>query len=228
MTRSVRAARRSRRGRPPAGHSDAHRQVVLDSAFQLLVERGYRRTTMAAVAERAGSSKETLYAWFGDKPGLFVALVRREAEAMNQRVLLALSSERVTDPAETLTAFATGLLRLLLGERSVAINRAAIGELDSAPELAGVLLAQGRHRTGPIVEAYLARLAAQGHLAIDDPAEAFTLLYGLVVQDLQIRALLGDRLPERDLAQHARAAVNRFLALTISRTGSAAKARPGR
>jgi AcrR family transcriptional regulator len=227
MTQSVRATRGSRRGRPPAGHSDAHRQVVLDSAFELLVERGYRRTTMTAVAERAGSSKETLYAWFGDKPGLFVALVRR-AEAMNQRVLLALNSEHVSDPAETLTAFATGLLRLLLGERSVAINRAAIGELDSAPELASVLLAQGRHRTGPIVEAYLARLAAQGRLAIDDPAEAFTLLYGLVVQDLQIRALLGDRLPERDLAQHARAAVDRFLALTTSKTRSAAKARPRR
>jgi AefR-like transcriptional repressor, C-terminal domain len=58
-----------------------------------------------------------------------------------------------------------------------------------------VLLAQGRHRTGPIVEAYLARLAEAGVLGIDDPAEAFQLLYGLVVRDLQIRVLLGEPPP---------------------------------
>lgn len=68
------------------------------------------------------------------------------------------------DPVETLTHFAANPLRLLLGERSLAINRAAISELGGAPELSEVLLAQGRHRTGPIVEAYLARLAGQGRL----------------------------------------------------------------
>jgi AcrR family transcriptional regulator len=85
---------------------------------------------MAAVAERAGSSKETLYAWFGSKQGLLTALIRREAEAANQAVAAALDSEKAAaDPAGTLTAFATNLLRQLLGERSVAINRAAIADL---------------------------------------------------------------------------------------------------
>jgi AcrR family transcriptional regulator len=217
-----------RRGRPPAGASASHRQVVLDAAFELLVERGYQRTTMAAVAERAGSSKETLYAWFGDKAGLFTALIRREAETANQAVEAAFEggpagSARQAghpDPAEVLTGFATNLLRLLLGERSVALNRAAMAELGGGrgPELAGVLLAEGRHRTGPIVEAYLARLADQGHLDIDDPADAFQLLYGLVVSDLQIRVLLGEPPPGRAaIAAQARAAVDRFLSLAGSR-----------
>ena len=118
-----------RRGRPPAGTSAAHREVVLDAVFELLVERGYQGTTMAAVAERAGSSKETLYAWFGGKQGLFTALIRRQAEAANQAVAAALDDDGGTDPAATLTAFATNLLRLLLGERSVALNRAALAEL---------------------------------------------------------------------------------------------------
>jgi hypothetical protein len=84
--------------------------------------------------------------------------------------------------------------------------------------LATVLLAQGRHRTGPIVEAYLARLAAEEHLGIDDPADAFRLLYGLVIQDLRIRVLLGEPPPGRDaLAEQARVAVERFLALTAGR-----------
>jgi AcrR family transcriptional regulator len=217
-----------RRGRPPAGASAAHRQVVLDATFQLLVERGYQGTTMAAVAERAGSSKETLYAWFGSKQGLFTALIHRQAQAANQAVADAFQATgaadggRSADPAATLTTFATNLLRLLLGERSVALNRAAIAELGGGAtqrsgELAAVLLAQGRHRTGPIVEAYLARLAADGHLHIDDPADAFQLLYGLVVQDLQIRVLLGEPPPPpAALAAHARTAVHRFLALTTT------------
>ncbi|HSO55545.1 MAG TPA: TetR/AcrR family transcriptional regulator [Actinomycetes bacterium] len=214
-----------RRGRPPAGTSAAHREVVLDAVVELLVERGYQGTTMAAVAERAGSSKETLYAWFGGKQGLFTALIRRQAEAANQAVAAALDDDGGTDPAATLTAFATNLLRLLLGERSVALNRAALAELGGgraagrapAGELAAVLLAQGRHRTGPIVEAYLARLAEAGVLDVDDPAEAFQLLYGLVVRDLQIRVLLGEPPPAPEaLAVQARTAVERFLALTAA------------
>ena len=124
------------------------------------------------------------------------------------------------DPAATLTAFAANLLKLLLGERSVALNRAAIADLggrDPGGELAAVLLAQGRHRTGPIVEDYLARLAAAGHLRIDDPAAAFQLLYGLVIQDLQIRVLLGEPPPRPSaLAEQARVAVGRFLTLTAT------------
>ena len=210
-----------RRGRPPAGGSSAHREVVLDATFELLVERGYQGTTMAGVAERAGSSKETLYAWFGSKQGLFTALIRRQAEAANQAVAAALDGDGAgSDPAATLTAFATNLLRLLLGERSVALNRAAIADLggrEPGGELAAVLLAQGRHRTGPVVEDYLARLAAAGHLRIDDPAEAFRLLYGLVIQDLQIRVLLGEPPPRPGaLATQARVAVERFLVLTAT------------
>jgi hypothetical protein len=61
------------------------------------------------------------------------------------------------DPAETLTRFATGLLGLLLGERSVAINRAALAELDG--ELAAVLLGEE-----PPAEA---AIAAQAHRAVE-------------------------------------------------------------
>ena len=206
-----------RRGRPPAGTSAAHRELVLDATFDLLVERGYQGTTMAAVAERAGSSKETLYAWFGSKQGLLAALLRRQAEAADQAVTAAFDGgpPAAPDPAATLTAFATSLLRQLLGERSVALNRAAIA--DTGGELAAVLLAQGRHRTGPIVEAYLARLADGGQLRVDDPAEAFRLLFGLVVQDLQIRVLLGEPPPgPAALAALARVAVERFLALSAA------------
>ena len=58
------------------------RAHILDVAAKILAERGYRDTTMLEVARRASASKETLYAWFGDKLGLFEAVMRRNAGAV--------------------------------------------------------------------------------------------------------------------------------------------------
>lgn len=169
---------------------------------------GYVNTTMLAVAQRCRSSKETLYRWFNSKEGLFAALIEREAEATNQSVAELFDSD--ADPVETLLALARNLLLLLTGPRSIAINRAAMHD----PELARLLLTHGRHRTGPLVEEYLQRLRSRGILSIDDPGEAFQLFYGLVLQDLQIRTLLGEAPPSEAIVQRtAEQAVQRFLTL---------------
>lgn len=206
MTQLVR-----RRGRPRSGEADARRTAILDAAFAELVASGYDATTMLAIARRAGASKETLYTWFGNKEGLFAALIRQQSERTNERVAAALAEDR--PPRDVLIDFATNLLSLLLGPRSLAINRAAI----SAPDLAAALLRHGRHTTGPMVERYLSCLAADGEVAIDDPVEAFQLLYGLIITDWQIRALLGETPPAAAwIVAHATRAVDRFLALTVA------------
>ena len=198
----------SRRGRPRAGEHEARRQAVIDAAYEELVEHGYERLTMLGIASRAGASKETLYSWFGSREGLFVALINDNAEGAAARVEKALEGR--DDPRETLVGFATGLLLLLTGDRSVALNRAAM----QSEELAVILLASGRHRVGPLVEKYLARISDEGRLAIEDPADAFRVLFGLVVQDTQIRVLLGEPPPStKVLKDQAATAVDRFLAL---------------
>ncbi|MCQ6551897.1 TetR/AcrR family transcriptional regulator [Streptomyces sp. C10-9-1] len=204
----------SRRGRPRQGEADARRAAVLEAAFAELVQHGYAGTTMLGIARRAGASKETLYHWFGNKRGLFAAMIRRQSELANAQMAAAL--ERRSDPRETLTGFAVSLLQLLLGTYSITLNRAAI----AAPELADVLLAEGRHTTGPLVADYLARLAEDGELAIGEPEDAFRLLYGLVVSDSQIRVLLGEP-PPTDIQDRARRAVDRFLTLTAHGSGGA-------
>ncbi|MFE3457533.1 TetR/AcrR family transcriptional regulator C-terminal domain-containing protein [Nocardiopsis aegyptia] len=199
----------SRRGRPRAGEQARRRRAALEAALAELLERGATGITMQAVATRAGSSKESLYAWFGDRQGLLAALIEWQAERVNAAVTTAL--DRSADPRDTLTAVARNLLTLLVGDVSAALNRAAM----TSPELAGLLLRHGRHTTGPLVAEFLAHLAEEGVLRIDDPEEAFRLFYGLVVRDLQIRVLLGERPPSEDaIGVQARIAVDRFLALT--------------
>jgi AcrR family transcriptional regulator len=204
----------SRRGRPRAGEREQRQQRVLDAALGELVEHGYDDVTMLGIASRAGVSKETLYSWFGSRDGLFEALIRRNADASAARVRAALHAADVRQGSPsvraTLVGYATGLLSLLTSEGSVALNRAAM----RSPRLAELLLRSGRHRIGPLVEGYLGELHAGGWIHAPDPPAAFRLLYGLVVQDTQIRVLLGERSPSsRTIRAHAAAAVDRFLRL---------------
>ena len=181
---------------------------VLDAAFEILVERGEPGMTMSAIAERAGASKETLYAWFDRREGLISAMIAHQADATVGRVERALID--VDDPRATLTEFAERLLRLLTDPRSLALNRAAM----SNPTLADQLLTSGRHRVGPIVERYLDRLGGDGVLEIDDAGNAFETFYGLAIRDSQIRALLGEAIDiDRIAADRAHEAVSSFFAL---------------
>ncbi|WBB63039.1 TetR/AcrR family transcriptional regulator C-terminal domain-containing protein [Streptomyces sp. WMMC500] len=204
------ADRPGRRGRPRAGEQAARRQAVLEAALAELLEHGVGGMTMQAVAARAGSSKESLYAWFGNRQGVLAALIEQQAHDVNAAVAAAVDRP-AEPPRTTLLAIARNLLTLLVGDVSVALNRAAM----TSPELAALLLRHGRHATGPLVADYLRRLADGGLLHLDDAEEAFQLFYGLVVRDWQIRVLLGEDPPGRDAVRAAaQTAVDRFLALT--------------
>jgi AcrR family transcriptional regulator len=197
-----------RRGRPKAGEAERRRVEVIEAALDELVENGVAQTTMASIAQRAGASKETLYAWFGSRDGLVAALIRHNADASAERVRRAVAGGDET--LDTLMEFGANLLRLLTGPSSIALNRAAM----TIPSLAEELLASGRHRVGPIVEEYLTRLDAAGVIGVDEPATAFETFYGLLIRDSQIRCLLGEPAPDADaIGLRSREAVEQFVAL---------------
>ena len=58
-----------------ADQAQRTRGRVLDAAFGLFVERGYAGTTVAAVAEKAGVSPETIYLSLGGKRGLLEGVI---------------------------------------------------------------------------------------------------------------------------------------------------------
>lgn len=184
---------------------------MLDAAFAELIERGDDKVTMLAIARRAGASKETLYSWFGNREGLFRAMIVENADATSEGVRRALSGD--SDPELTLASFGRGLLGLLTNERSVALNRASMVNL----ALAADLLEHGRYRVGPIVEQYLAGLDGQAGLRVLDPAAAFETFYGLLIRDSQIRVLLGEAPPSAEqIGERADEAARQFIELFSS------------
>ena len=189
------------------------RAHILDIAAKVLAERGYRDTTMLEVARRANASKETLYAWFGDKLGLFEAVVRRNAGRI--RVALNGHLDEETSVEAALTDFGRGLAAHLLCDNAVAINRAAISEARSGPSLAGSLSKSGREPIQRAFVRYLEQCHERGLLRVEDPDEAVDTFVGLLLGDAQTQRLLGvmEAPGEADIEGRATRAAEKFVRL---------------
>ena len=71
----VKRARRKYHSPLRADQAEQTRRRVLEAAFDLFADRGYAGTTIAAVAERAGVSPETIYLSVGGKRGLLEGVI---------------------------------------------------------------------------------------------------------------------------------------------------------
>ena len=189
------------------------RDEILDIAIEVLAERGYREANMLEVARRARASKETLYAWFGDKRGLFEAVIKRNAASVQEVMESQLEAD--SPVAEAMEAFGRALLSLLVGDSAVALNRAAISEAASDPKLAETLTKEGRQATLPSFIRLLELQAGRGTLALGAPEDAAEDFLGLLLGDLQIRRLQGvlPALSKAKVEARAKAATEKFLRL---------------
>lgn len=166
-------------------------EEIEKAAYEVLEEKGYSGTSMLGVARRARASNETLYNWYGDKQGLFKALVMRNADEVRSLLELELASGQA--PLKTLERLGPKLLSLLLGNRAVALNRAAAA--DPSGELGETISTAGRETVMPLIQRVLEDARERGQLAFGDPGETAALFLDLLVGDLQIRRVIG-RLPE--------------------------------
>jgi AcrR family transcriptional regulator len=165
------------------------------TAYEVLEAKGYGGTSMLGIAKKARASNETLYNWYGDKQGLFQALVTRNAEEVKSHLEAELKSDN--DALSILRTLGPKLLTLLTGDRAVALNRAAAA--DSSGELGATLANAGRDAVFPLLEKVLVRAKQDGQLFFERSDEAVGLYLDLLVGDQQIRRVIG-RLPTPTLA----------------------------
>lgn len=181
---------------------------IEQAAYDVLEKKGYAGTSMLAIARAAKASNETLYSWYGDKTGLFKALVARNASEI--RTLLTDRIDTGSDALDTLADFGPMLLDMLTGPRAVALNRAAAA--DPSGELGAAISTEGRETIAPLVANVLMQARAQGHLAFDETAETLDLYLGLLIGDLQIRRVIG-RAPAPTEAERIRRSKRAIAAL---------------
>ena len=195
---------------------------VLDAALALLVEAG-DTLTMTSVARRASCSKESLYKWFGDRDGLLTATVQWQASKV-RAVPVNPEAFNLASLTAGLQRFASDWLHVLSGTISVALNRVAVGHAGSDKHDLGVIVLEN----GPFAMARRLKPLLQlgrdtGLLRFDETDEAFRTFFGLVVRDVQIRLLLGDRLELTDasIERDSLRATQQFLALYGAQTEAA-------
>lgn len=160
------------------------------AAYEVLEAKGYGGTSMLGIAKKARASNETLYNWYGDKQGLFQALVTRNAEEVKSHLEAELKTDR--DALSILGTLGPKLLTLLTGDRAVALNRAAAA--DNSGELGATLSKAGREAVFPLLEQVLLRARRDGQLTFEHSGEAVGLYLDLLIGDQQIRRVIG-RLP---------------------------------
>lgn len=188
-------------------------QAVLTAALDLLVEAG-DGLTMTAVARRASCSKETLYKWFGDRAGLLTATVQWQAA----KVRVPAVDRRTLDPQalrQSIQQFARDLLATISGPTSVALNRLAITHATEDNGLGAIVLDNGRFTMGKRLRPVLEAGRDARMLRFDNTETAFRTFFGLVLRDVQIRLLLGDKLSltARDIEADAERATDQFFTL---------------
>lgn len=162
-------------------------------AYRLLEQRGFAGTGMQAIALAARASNETLYRWYGDKMGLFRTLISRNAEI----VAAAIREARHEGEHGLAVLDRTGpvLLRMLLGDRAVALNRAAAA--DPTGELGQTLGESGRNTVTPLIGQVMAEALQRGEIAgrpgdrSVTPGDLSELWLALLIGDLQIRRVTG-------------------------------------
>ncbi|MBY5581377.1 TetR/AcrR family transcriptional regulator [Rhizobium leguminosarum] len=185
------------------------RQAEIEAAaYELLKERGYRSTSMLDIAKAAKASNETLYRWYGDKNGLFKTMVESNARATKAALNTAIADD--VDPLETLGRVAPILLSMLLGDKAIALNRAAAA--DESGELGATIAAAGRDGVFPLIEKLIGRGLETAALAAPSAGVAAEWFLSLLIGDLQIRRV-NRTLPEpsdENIRARAAAAMSAF------------------
>lgn len=157
------------------------------AAYKVLVEKGFKGASMLAVAKEAKASNETLYSWYGDKIGLFSAMIKSNAQRVEDDLIKARGHGQVGLVA--LLHVGESLLAMVTSERAIALNRAAAGDVTG--ELGRALGQEGRSRVLPILK----ELLQEAYGDEQDVSEHLDCYLSLLLGDLQIRRAIGTAKP---------------------------------
>jgi len=200
------------KGTDSASRAELRRRAFLDAAREVFLEQGYEAANMSEIVRRAGGSLATLYAQFGDKEGIFLAVL----EARMKDVTNALEVE-----LQTHTPVEEGLRRIgeqfagkLVQPQSLELYRLIVGLAKKFPDLAQTFMQLGPNKVRAAIAAYLQDRADAGEIPQSDDFEQLgSLFLDMVRSPLQSRALLDQtvRPSEEDVRVNVERTVSVFL-----------------
>lgn len=193
----------------------ARRQAFLQAAREVFLEQGYEAASVNDVVRRAGGSLATLYAQFGNKEGLFFAVLQDQHE----RFTRAITPDSVDHlPLEEgLRTIGERYVRGLLTRENISFYRIVIGEARKFPEqMRRYNSTGGADKVTSVLASYL---RAKGVMP-NDPEYAASILMQLWRSRHQYRAVVDDayHVSEKEIVEHVTQSVDVFLHGVLPRT----------
>lgn len=179
---------------PTPTKGEQTRAAILDAALRVASKLGLEGLTIGTLADANGMSKSGLFAHFGSREGLQLAVLEHAAQIYGQRVFL--PALKIARGLPRLRALFERWLdwTLASGLPGGCIMISAANEYDDRPGPIRDAAIANQHR-GNAITAKAVRLAVdEGHLrAGTDPEQIGFELLGLVLVAHNYRRLLGDR-----------------------------------
>ncbi len=160
---------------------------IEQAAYELIDEFGYDGISMLKIAKRAKASNETLYKWYGDKKGLFSALVETNTTHISKLIEDAAKADK--SEIKIIEQLGPLLLEILLGDRAIALNKAAVA--DPSGELGLALAKAGREAVFPKISRVFDRYLVSHSNSRIDASQITEIYLRLLIGDLQIRRATG-------------------------------------
>ncbi len=173
-------------------------QAILDGALEVFTTQGYASASMARIATAAGVSKPTLYSYFQDKEGLFVALIHYLTQD-NSKLLVKLTTVKTGLPPDQVMR---QIIKFALKDSAqnknfLTLMRLIIGESERFPHLAQTFV---REVSKPMLEHLSAYLGSHPQLNLPDPMVAARMVAGTVVHYLITQEIMhGDEIFPMDV-----------------------------
>lgn len=187
------------------------REAILAASVELFNSQGYDLTSMDAVAARAGVSKTTVYAHFGDKLALYRAMAEQAVTLLDVDFDRLLGDESLST-FEKLTTLAKMLVESLTSETFIAFHRVMILEARDKPDLKSRLVPGAPHVVDVVIGILEADAARYGY-EIRDVREHAALFVRIAAATFEVDALLDSGFrPDSELVRrHAAWVTHMFL-----------------
>jgi AcrR family transcriptional regulator len=189
----------------------ARREAFLAAGRAVFQEKGFADATLDDVIARSGGSRQTLYALFGGKQGLFEAIVSDCCETIFRGMTPDLMAAR--PPREALEEFGTHYLSIVTSPDCVSLNRLVISESPRMPELAQRFWSLGPGRSRGFLTAFFKTQMARGTFRLADATAAADHFLEMLSGTVRMQCLIGLRAPpsKSETKKLARGAVIQFL-----------------
>lgn len=192
--------------------SDPRNEAILSAAFDVFEEKGLHGATMLEIATAAKVSKETLYARFDSKEGLFYALLAWGSQKASVD-LDVLTEELHNDPVAALENYGVACLGKMMQPESVEVQRIVVSEAKRMPEIARVFDEFTCQAATVMLDRVVDALEAKGVVVVEERGAFADAFIGLLRGNLHHGVTLGilPQPSEEEVAAYARQAMKLLL-----------------